>query len=114
MTKTFHIENIGRLKLKKPMAVVAEFDEANREWMVGCEELDLWGFGETEANARCEFERELLIEATYQYQEKFRKLQEWLGKEIEESERAAKFDRNYWTTRRQTLEEVRRWLDEII
>ena len=56
------IENIGTIRFKKPIEITIEFDEENRDWAVGSEEYDIWGFGESEETARIGFERELLIE----------------------------------------------------
>ena len=115
--KRFTIEKIGWLELKKPLEVVVEYDEENQEWMVGSEELDvsLWGFGETEEEARHEFVRELLLEAIDQYRKKIDELRQWLDEKIEEADekyRSEVTDWDHWLTRRKAFEEVRRQFDE--
>ena len=115
--KRYTIEKIGWLELKKPLEVVVEYDEENQEWMVGSEELDvsLWGFGETEEEARHEFVRELLLEAIDQYRKKIDGLKQWLDERIKEADekyRSEVTDWDHWLTRKRTFEEVRRWLDE--
>jgi len=115
--KRFTIEKIGWLELKKPLEVVVEYDEENQEWMVGSEELDvsLWGFGETEEEARHEFVRELLLEAIDQYRKKIDELRQWLDERIKEADekyRSEVTDWDHWLTRKRAFDEVRRWLDE--
>ena len=113
--KEYTIENIGRLEFKKPLRVTVEFDRENQEWMAGSEELDIWGFGETEEAARHEFECELLLEVIDQYRKKIDGLKQWLDERIKEADekyRSEATDWDHWLTRKRAFEEVRRWLDE--
>ena len=113
--KEYTIENIGQLEFKKPLKVAVEFDRENQEWMAGSEELDIWGFGETEEKARHEFECEILLEAIDQYRKKTDELKQWLDERIKEADekyRNEVTDWDYWLTRRKAFEEVRKQLGE--
>ena len=95
------MENIGRIRLEKPIEYTVEYNDDDKTWSVGSEELDIWGFGKTEEKAYHEFVCEL--------RKKIDELKQWLDERIEES------DKNccYWLMRKIMFGEVRRKLDEV-